>query len=125
MPEPVDRELYQQVKTKVYKRIPKHSAYRSGVLVQEYKRDFKKLHGNRPPYRGKKQTKKTGLGRWFAEKWRNQRGTVGYSFKSDVYRPTKRITSKTPTTFRELTKKQLRRARREKTRKNRVKKFAV
>lgn len=125
MPEPVDQQLYQKVKAKVYKRIPKHSAYRSGVLVQEYKRDFKKLYGNRTPYHGKKKTKKAGLGRWFAEKWRNQRGTVGYSFKSDVYRPTKRITKKTPTTFSELTKKQIRRARREKTRKKRVKKFDV
>ena len=125
MSEPVDKELYKKVKAKVYKRIPKHSAYRSGVLVQEYKRDFKKLYGNRTPYRGKKKTKKTGLGRWFAEKWRNQRGKVGYSFKSDIYRPTRRVTQKTPTTFSELTKKQIRRARREKTRKKRVKKFDI
>lgn len=61
MPEPVDQQLYQKVKAKVYKRIPKHSAYRSGVLVQEYKRDFKKRYGNRTPYHGKKKTKKLDL----------------------------------------------------------------
>ncbi len=125
MPVPVDKQLYKKVKAKVYTRIPKHSAYRSGVLVQEYKREFKKRHGNRTPYHGRKKTQKTGLGRWFSEKWRNQRGKVGYAYKSDVYRPTKRITKKTPTTFSELTKKQIRRARREKTRKKRVKKFDV
>ena len=125
MPEPADQQLYKKIKDKVYKRIPKHSAYRSGVLVQEYKRAFKKLHGNRTPYHGKKNKTKKGLGRWFAEKWRNQRGEVGYSFKSDIYRPTRRVTKKTPTTFSELTKKQIRRARREKTKKKRVKKFDV
>ena len=95
MPVPRDKKLYQTVKRRVYKDITKHSAYRSGVLVQKYKRSFKKKYGNKDPYIGKK-TKKRGLSRWFLEKWRNQRGKIGYKYKSDVYRPTHRITKKNP-----------------------------
>ena len=67
--------------------------------------------------------KHEGLNLWFAEDWRNQRGEVGYKFKSDVYRPTVRVNSKTPTTFKELTSVELKRARREKAAKGRVKQF--
>ena len=42
MPKPRDINLYNKVK-KVYKKIPKHSAYRSGILVQTYKKEFKKI----------------------------------------------------------------------------------
>ena len=70
-----------------------------------------------------KKTKKKGLSRWFLEKWKNQRGKIGYKYKSDVYRPTHRITKKTPITFSELTKKQLKRARSIKLKKGRVNKF--
>ena len=42
MNEPVDMKLYEKVKKKVYKKHPKHSAYRSGILVQTYKKTFKK-----------------------------------------------------------------------------------
>ena len=42
MPEPTDKKLYKQVKKRVYKKIPKHSAYRSGIVVQKYKKSFKK-----------------------------------------------------------------------------------
>ena len=41
MNEPVDMKLYEKVKKKVYKKHPKHSAYRSGILVQTYKKTFK------------------------------------------------------------------------------------
>ena len=34
------------------------------------------------PYKGK--TKKQGLRRWFREKWVNQRGEIGYKYKSDI-----------------------------------------
>ena len=72
-PHPRDIKLYEKVKEKVYKDIPKHSAYRSGILVQKYKNAFKKKYGNKSPYIGKK-TKKKGLKRWFDEEWVNQRG---------------------------------------------------
>ena len=119
---PTDMKLYNKIKGSVYKKIPKHSAYRSGIVVQKYKQSFKKKHGNKNPYTGKK-TKKRGLGRWFAEKWTNQRGKIGYKYKGDIYRPSKRITKKTPVTHSELSKKEIKRARRVKRTKGRVKKF--
>ena len=57
MPVPRDKKLYEMVKKRVYKKIPKHSAYRSGVLVQKYKKSFKKKYGNKDPYIGKKTNK--------------------------------------------------------------------
>ena len=115
-------KLYQRAKKYIYKKHPKHSAYRSGLLVQKYKKDFKKKHGNKSPYIGKK-TKKKGLKRWFAEKWVNQRGKVGYKYKNDIYRPSKRITKDTPLTHSEITKKELKRARRTKRTKGRIRRF--
>ena len=123
MPEPVDKQLYDKIKKRVYKKQPKHSAYRSGKVVKEYKKQFTKKYGNRKsPYKGK-QTRKQGLSRWFNEKWVNQRGEIGYKYKSDIYRPTYRIAKKTPTTHGELSKKRITRARSEKYRKGRVAKF--
>tara|TARA_B100000965_G_C19336020_1_gene645242 strand:+ start:260 stop:634 length:375 start_codon:yes stop_codon:yes gene_type:complete len=123
MVEPTDEKLYNTVKKKIYKEQPKHSAYRSGKVVKEYKKRFTKKYGKRKsPYKGK-QTKKRGLSRWFSEKWVNQRGEIGYKNKNDIYRPTFRITKKTPTTHGELSKKQIKRARSEKYRKGRVSKF--
>lgn len=121
-PQPTDLKLYNKIKKKVYKKIPKHSAYRSGIVVQQYKKKFREKYGNKNPYSGKK-TVKRGLKRWFKEKWVNQRGEVGYKYKNDIYRPSKRITKKTPTTHSELTKKQIKRARKEKYRTGRVKRF--
>lgn len=119
---PVDKKLYNKTKKKIYSKYPKHSAYRSGLLVQEYKKQFSKKYGKRKePYKGKKNKK--GLKRWFREKWVNQRGEVGYKYKSDIYRPSKRITKKTPKTHKELSKKAIKKARTEKYRKGRVKRF--
>ena len=121
-PKPKDIFLYEKVKKQIYKKYPKHSAYRSGLLVQKYKKDFKKKYGKKNPYIGKK-TKKKGLRRWFDENWVNQRGEVGYKYKNDVYRPSKRITKKTPITHNELTKKEIKRARKIKYTRGRIKRF--
>ena len=110
-----NKKLYEQVKEEIYKKYPKHSAYRSGLLVKEYK----KRGGTYT--RGK--NKDEGLSVWFRETWRSDKGTVGYDHKNSVYRPTKRITKDTPTTFDELSKKQIERAKREKARTGRVKRF--
>ena len=60
MPIPTNKKLYEEVKAEIYKKYPTHSAYRSGLLVQEYKR-----RGG--TYVGKeKQTE--GLNRWFFRK---------------------------------------------------------
>jgi hypothetical protein len=123
MPVPRDLILYEKTKTDIFHKIPKHSAYRSGVLVQEYKRRFSQKYGaKKSPYIGRK-TEKVGLKRWFSEKWVNQRGEVGYRFKNDVYRPSKRITRKTPVTYGELSRNQIQKARKTKYRKGRVDRF--
>lgn len=73
--------------------------------------------------KGGKKSKKKGLKRWFKEKWTNQRGEIGYKYKSDIYRPNQRITKKTPKTHRELTRKRIKKAREKKYVKGRVDKF--
>ena len=80
--------------------------------------EYKKRGGT---YSGDKS--KGSLGRWFKEEWRNQRGEVGYQKKGDVYRPTKRVSSKTPATFSEISSKELKAAQREKAKTGRVKEF--
>lgn len=119
---PKDQKLYDSVKKSIYKKIPKHSAYRSGLIVKTYKDRYEKKYGNRDAYKGKKKTKK-GLDRWFKEDWKNQRGGKGYKKKGDIYRPTKRITKETPTTMKELSKSEKEKAMREKKKTGRVKKF--
>lgn len=122
-PIPRDSELYEKTKQYIFQKIPKHSAYRSGMLVQEYKRRFTLKYGNtKSPYIGKK-TQKVGLKRWFSEKWVNQRGEVGYRYKSDVYRPSVRVTRKTPITYGELSQNQINTARKTKYKKGRVNRF--
>ena len=124
MNRPVDIKLYNKTKKIIYKKYPKHSAYRSGILVKTYKKKFLNKYGTKKSYHGKKY-KKRGIGRWFLEDWRNQRGKVGYKYNTDIYRPTKRITKKTPVTINELTKKELKRARRIKGQKKRVNRFKI
>jgi len=120
---PADPALYARVKRAVHKQYPKPSAYRSGILVQRYKKAFAREHpGRKKAYRGKYAPKK-GLARWFREDWRNQRGEVGYRGKTDVYRPTRRVTAKTPLTFVELSPAELARARRKKGKTGRVARF--
>lgn len=118
---PVDPSLYERIKRKIYEKIPKHSAYRSGILVKEYKKQFGIKYGQKtaPYYRRAtttaKKTTPTGLTRWFLEDWRNQRGEIGYKYKGDVYRPTRRVTTKTPRTFSEISKATLAKARKMKS----------
>ena len=120
MPTPTDEKLYESIKKDLFKKY-KPSAYRSGLLVQKYKEEYVKKHKNKNYYSGSRQN--SNLKRWFDEKWQNQRGEIGYQKKTDVYRPTIRINDKTPTTFNELTKNQIKKAMNEKARTRRVKKF--
>ena len=60
---------------------------------------------------------KKGLNRWFKEKWKNTRDEIGYKYKNDIYRPTKRITKATPITYEELSAKDIKKARRTKYKK--------
>lgn len=119
---PNDKELYEKTKKEIYKKYPKHSAYRSGLLVQAYKEAYEKKHKSKNAYSGKK-NQNEGLSRWYSEEWKNDKGGIGYTSKSSVYRPTKRITKDTPITFSELSKQQIEKAKKEKARTGRVKKF--
>ena len=121
MAEPVDKKMYDQIAGIIKSKYPISSAYRSGLIVKKYKEEFFKKYGSKSPYTGRKPT--GGLTRWFKEEWRNQRGEVGYSQKGDIYRPTKKITKDTPTTFSELSQKQIKESSKEKIRTGRVKKF--
>jgi hypothetical protein len=120
---PTDMKLYDSVKKNIYTKYPKHSAYRSGLLVKKYKEIFKTKYGSgKSPYKGNK-PKLTGLTRWFKEEWKSDTGKTGYTSKSSVYRPTKRITSQTPKTFDELSTRDIQRAKSKKRTKGRVDKF--
>lgn len=127
MPEPRDKALYNKIKKKLYHDNPRHSAYRSATLVKLYKQAYAKKHctnfgaksGINNPYIGNK-PKNIGIKRWMKEEWKNQRGEIGYKYKSDIYRPTKRVTAKTPKTFKELKPKTIKRARRLKAKRGRT-----
>ena len=123
MPIPTDIKLYEKIKKDIYEKYPRHSAYRSGLLVKKYKEEFYKKHKSNDAYTGNKQQSK--LKSWFDEKWLNTRGEVGYKYKNDVYRPTIRVNNKTPIIYNELSKSQIERARKEKATKGRVKRFNV
>jgi len=111
---PKNKKLYEKVKAEVYRRIPKHSAYRSGQVVREYKKQGGTYIGKKP---------KGGLTRWFKEDWRTQDGSKTYKKKGDIFRPTKRITKETPKTMSELTKKEKMKAMKEKKLKGRVNRY--
>lgn len=122
---PKDKKLYNTIKSRLYQKNPIHSAYRSGTLVQNYKKAFKlKYPKIKNAYNGKT-SKINGLSRWFKEDWKSDTGKYRYTSKSSVYRPTKRITNKTPKTFSELSKKALLGAKRKKAKYGRVKQFLI
>ena len=77
--------LYEQVKREASKVFNKPSAYKSGWIVKTYKQ-----RGGE--YIGKKPTNE-GLDRWFKEDWKDV-GGLDYP----VYRPTKKVSKKTPLT---------------------------
>lgn len=123
MARPRDAALYETVKKQLYREMPKHSAYRSGLLVRRYKAAFiKKNGGGADPYIGEK-PKASGLARWFDEDWRTQEGSKTYRRRGDIFRPSKRVSEDTPTTLGELSPQRVRRAIKEKRRTGRVKKY--
>jgi hypothetical protein len=121
MPTPKDQILYDKIKQNIHSKY-KPSAYRSGLLVQEYKREYLKKYKNDDAYIGNRQ--ESNLKRWFDAQWLNQRGEIGYKKKGDIYRPTIRINEDTPITFNELSKQQIEKAKKEKAKFGRVKNFA-
>ena len=94
---PANPQLYARAKRIINARYAKPSAYRSMAYIKEYKR----LGGTFLP-----DHKPKTLRRWILEKWRdvNPRKTR----KSyPVFRPTVRISKKTPLTVREISRAEL------------------
>jgi hypothetical protein len=88
MPTPTNLSLYNKVKEYADTIYKKPSAYKSGFIVKKYK----ELGGE---YTDDKKPK--DLKRWFKEDWKDV-GGLDYP----VYRPTKRISEKTPLTPAEI-----------------------
>lgn len=93
----VNKPLYDKVKKKADEIYKKPSAFKSGYIVQEYKR-----RGGE--YKNNNDTKE--LKRWFKEKWMDinpNKTSTSYP----VFRPTRKISSKTPLTVNEINKQNL------------------
>ena len=63
------------------------------------------------------------LQRWIKEKWRTPRGKKDYSGGEITFRPTRRISKDTPSTWSELSASEKARAQREKNTKGRVSRY--
>lgn len=114
MPTPTNKALYAKARAK-YSSM-KHSAYKSSLVVKEYKSKGGGYSGAKP--------KKSGLTRWHKEDWKTQDGKKTYNGKKDkIFRPTKRITKDTPTTMSELSSARKKKAIAQKKAKGRVKKY--
>jgi len=114
-PVPTNKRLYNQVKAEAKKKFKTWpSAYGSAWLVKEYKR-----RGG--SYSGKKSST-SGISRWMDEKWINVcklpkkvscgRPKLSYSEWKKKYpycRPSIRITKSTPTTYKEISKSEIKR----------------
>ena len=99
----VNKKLYSKVKKEAKEKFEIWpSRYGSGWLTKEYK----KRGGT---YSGSKPSKNEGQQRWDREKWKDEKGNdCGSSKNKNIKkcRPTVRITSKTPITWNEMTKKE-------------------
>lgn len=93
MPTPKDKVLYDKVKKIADEIYKKSSAYKSGYIVQEYKRRGGEYFDDKKPKE---------LKRWYQEKWEDI-GRKDYP----VYRPTVRVNKQTPLTVKEIDPKQL------------------
>ena len=119
MSEPTNKKLYAKVKAEAKRKFDVWpSAYASSWLVKEYKRRGGKYKGSRSRKRKSKSRsrKSSGLSRWHQEKWidvcqlpkkvpcgRRKSSTRRYPY----CRPSVRVNSKTPKTYKEFTKAEL------------------
>jgi len=95
MPTPLNQDLYDNVKKKIMKSYKKNSAFASGAIVKEYKRQGGKYKDDGKP---------RPLKRWFDEKWVDINPIIGV-MKDDAYpvfRPTIKVNSKTPTILQDI-----------------------
>jgi hypothetical protein len=95
MPTPLNQELYDNVKKKIMSSYKKNSAFASGAIVKEYKRQGGKY---------KEDGKPKNLKRWFNEKWIDINPILG--IKNDnaypVFRPTIKVNENTPTILQDI-----------------------
>ena len=71
----------------------------------------------------RKTKKGLALKRWFKEDWRTPKGKKDYSGGENTFRPTKRVSGSTPSTWIELTPAEKARAQKEKNTKGRVSRY--
>ena len=109
---PVNIKLYNRVKSIVKRRVKRWpSAYASGQLVRMYKKKGGKYHCSKFG-----QFSFGSLNRWFKEKWVDVctgkpcgRKKVGDKRKYPYCRPSRRVSSQTPRTSKELSKAEIKR----------------
>ena len=94
MPKPKNPELYQEAKRYANAIYKKHSAFKSGFIQKKYKELGGKFMND---------NKTRNLKRWFRENWKS----VSKSNQYPVFRPSKRISQKTPLTIDEISTKNL------------------
>ena len=63
------------------------------------------------------------LNRWFKEEWQTPSGDTDYSGGENLFRPTRKISSKTPKTWNQVSDSSRRNAQKEKDTEGRVGKF--
>lgn len=100
----MNKTLYGKVKEEIKNKYPKHSAYRSLLIIKEYKKRGGKID----------EKKESGLTRWLKEEWinvyaylkENKKISCGKNeyVKKSACRPLYRISEKTPITINELLK---------------------
>ena len=102
MAEPLNKQLYEDVKEKIMKSYKKNSAFASGAIVKEYKRQGGKYKSTGEPRK---------LKRWFDEKWIDIKtnkpcGAVHNSKYYPTCRPKIKITNESPVIASKLSKKE-------------------
>lgn len=123
---PKNKELYTKIKREAKKKFLKYpSIYANSWIVNEYKKRGGKYMGSKP--------KSTGLKRWYKEKWvdlnrpiKKDGRVVGYKScgrksasskeKYPLCRPTYIVTKRSPKTYKEISKRSISKARKEKSR---------
>ena len=122
-----DQKLYKRVKRAAGDKFEsKTGIYKSAWIVREYKK-----RGGKFKRGSNKTSKKSGLKGWFKEKWidlnrpiRNRQGKVigyeacGRSNKKQAYplcRPSHRISRSTPRTYKEISKRSINKAKKQKS----------
>jgi len=93
MPTATDPVLYEEAKDFIVSKYKTNSPFRSGAIVKKYKEMYKENHKSDNPFTETNHPK--NLTRWFDEKWVAVNPTQNMGGKP-VFRPTKKVNSRTP-----------------------------